>query len=334
MSGREQARWQRSGKTPLFLAQLDLKKAFDHVQHSFATTGPQQKGASEQLLSVLNKWSNQSDIAVSLAAITGHKRISFQRGLPQSRLQCLWLFLIMSWGTWMLGGETENRNINWKMDNIHFTSIAYADDMCLLASSIKDLELRVKECIAGFLAACLETGLDKTFWTITTRSPNATLNIDEHTISCAEKITHVGAKIRVCSNSGSAMTIRLQKATGVFEKWSSILCETTLDLSKRILCFRASVLSSLGWPGPLPKKQESHLASWGARLRARMLGVREPEEDIGSFWMRIHRMGHQCMKQHNTSPVSSSRVQKHRMAAHFARLDDSHIVAKTLRPVP
>ena len=43
------------------------------------------------------------------------------------------------------------------------------------------------------------------------------------------------------------MKNRLQKATGVFEKWSSTLCDATLDLSKRILCFRASVLSSLGW---------------------------------------------------------------------------------------
>ena len=50
---------------------------------------------------------------------------------------------------------------------------------------------------------------------------------------------------------------------------------------------------------------------WGARLHARMLGLkRGPEEDSGSFWMRIHRMGHQCMKKHNTSPVSTFRVQK------------------------
>ena len=47
----------------------------------------------------------------------------------------------------------------------------------------------------------------------------------------------------------------------------------------------------------MTKKQEAHLASWGARLHARMLGLkRGPEEDIGSFWMRIHRMGHQFMK--------------------------------------
>ena len=41
-------------------------------------------------------------------------------------------------------------------------------------------------------------------------------------------------------------------------------------------------------------------------------------------------MGRQCMEKHSTSPVSTFRVQKHRMARHFARLDDSHIVAKVL----
>ena len=101
-------------KTPLFLAQLDLKKAFDHIQHSFASTALQHKRVSEQLLSVLNKWWTQSDVAVSLA-ITGHKRISFQRGLPQGgpESSAMWLFLIMSWGTWMLGGETETSIGQW-----------------------------------------------------------------------------------------------------------------------------------------------------------------------------------------------------------------------------
>ena len=43
-----------------------------------------------------------------------------------------------------------------------------------------------------------------------------------------------------------------------------------------------------------------------------------------------NRTGHQCMKQHNTSPVSTFRIQKHRMACHFARLDNLHIVAELL----
>ena len=47
---------------------------------------------------------------------------------------------------------------------------------------------------AGFQAARLETGMDKTFWTRTTRSPNVSLNVDGHIDAWAEKITHVGAK--------------------------------------------------------------------------------------------------------------------------------------------
>ena len=53
------------------------------------------------------------------------------------------------------------------------------------------------------------------------------------------------------------------------------------------------------------------LGSSAPRAHARRKN-RGPEEDIGSFSMRILRTGHQCMKQHNTSSVS----------------DDSHIVSK------
>ena len=87
------------------------------------------------------------------------------------------------------------------------------------------------------------------------------------------------------------MTNKLQKATGVFEKWSSILCDTTLDLTKRILCFRAA-LYSLGWQcgsWTLAKKQESHVASWDALFHSHMLGVRRgPEEDIGTYTHLLH----------------------------------------------
>ena len=55
-----------------------------------------------------------------------------------------------------LDAEWRDRNIGWKIDNIHLRSIAYADDICLFASSNEDLELVVKECIAGFLTADLE----------------------------------------------------------------------------------------------------------------------------------------------------------------------------------
>ena len=88
-------------KTPLCLAQLDLKKAFDHVQHSFATTALQQKVVSEQLISVLNKWWIQSNVEVSLAGVKSDKRITFQ-----SRLQFSWRFRITSLGTWTMAGGT------------------------------------------------------------------------------------------------------------------------------------------------------------------------------------------------------------------------------------
>ena len=58
---------------------------------------------------------------------------------------------------------------------------------CLPASNKKDFELMVKECIAGFSAASLETGMNKAFWTSTVRSPTASLNIDSHSIPWSEK---------------------------------------------------------------------------------------------------------------------------------------------------
>ena len=85
------------------------------------------------------------------------------------------------------------------------------------------------------------------------------------------------------------------------------------------------------WIVDFDEKQVSHLAFWSARLHARMLGLMKgPEEDVGSFWLRIHRMGHLCMKKYDASPVNRFRIQKHSMSGHFARLEESHVVAKVL----
>ena len=161
-----------------------------------------------------------------------------------------------------------NRNVGWTTDNIYITNIAYADDISLLAPCKEDLELMEKECIAGFDAAGLEIGMNKTLW--------------------SEKITYVGAQIHLCSNSGSAMTKRLQKAKGVFEKWSNILCDTTLDLTQtNPLLQSVSALQSRMAErllDPLQKDRNLIWLPWRARLHARMLGARMgSEEDIGSF---------------------------------------------------
>ena len=143
-------------QAPLFLAQLDLKHVFDHVQHSFATTAQQQEGPQSSC-------SGCSTNGGSRATLKSAWPVPPVRGLQQGALESPAIFVVVS--DHVLGivdAGWRNRNIGWKMDNIHLTSIAYADDIWLLASSKKDLEFMVKECIDGFLAAGLEKGLDKT----------------------------------------------------------------------------------------------------------------------------------------------------------------------------
>ena len=115
---------------------------------------------------------------------------------------CSWLFHITSW--------TQKHRMEDKQ--LHFTSIACADGSCPLASSKEDLELMERECIAGFEAAGLETGMDKT----------------KHSPITDSFSEHQRPLEKLCSNSGSAMTNRnrQQKAKSMFERWSNIRFDT------------------------------------------------------------------------------------------------------------
>ena len=90
-------------KTPLFLALLrkhhNKRKGYQSSCSRYSANG----GPRGTLQSA---WRGSPVTNASPPSGVSHKE-------PQSRQQSLWLFLIMSWGTWMLGGETETLGGQW-----------------------------------------------------------------------------------------------------------------------------------------------------------------------------------------------------------------------------
>ena len=104
-------------KTHLFAAQVDLKKAFDHIQYSFAYTALQNKRDIQTVargtqtnvgprMTLQSAWRVAPATNVFLASEASRKE-------HQSHQRYSWLFQITSWGIWTLDGETETFGGRW-----------------------------------------------------------------------------------------------------------------------------------------------------------------------------------------------------------------------------
>ena len=116
LSWREQAKSRRSGRLlcfwhnwtsrrPLTTSNTPLRPQ-DHNRKGHQSSCSRYSTSGGPRATFLSAWRGSPVTNASLSS-------GVSRREPQSRLQCLWLFLIMSWRTWMLGGETETSIGKW-----------------------------------------------------------------------------------------------------------------------------------------------------------------------------------------------------------------------------
>ena len=80
------ASYQRSGGRPLFVAQLDLKKAFDKAKHSAISDALLSKGVSPHHVAILNSLGHRvpccSSLVICGQLVLSKLTVEFLRGLP------------------------------------------------------------------------------------------------------------------------------------------------------------------------------------------------------------------------------------------------------------
>ena len=72
----------REWKVPLFVIQIDLKRAFDKISHAAVATALKKKGVPSQLIAVLCQMWLQSSVTAKLGHAASRK-IAMHRGVPQ-----------------------------------------------------------------------------------------------------------------------------------------------------------------------------------------------------------------------------------------------------------
>merc|ERR1712232_609137 len=152
----------------------------------------------------------------------------------------------------------------------------------------------------------VEVGLDisahKCHWTSHPSLPNSSLDIGTSPVKWEHTITFVGSVIQLDGNDGCAITHRLAQATKVYCAWAPYLQSKSTSFSQKVKLLVKTVFASAMWLAEAwtpTKTQNNHFDSWGARIAARCFRIRRfPSEEMGQFWRRLHRIGHQRLRRH------------------------------------
>jgi hypothetical protein len=147
-------------------------------------------------------------------------------------------------------------------------------------------------------------------------------------------IVFVGTILDFSGNCRGAIDHRMAQAEKAYHRCKLVLFCRCVSLRRRVHLAARAVLVSLLWLAEtwhVTKAQDNLLGSWGARLMARVAGVRRNAgEEIGQFWRRLHRVGHNWMRFLGGGVPVRRRLQLHRFAGHCARLG-SGLVRVALR---
>ena len=149
--------WQRE----TVVVQLDVKKAFDHVDHRAAFKAMILQGVSLFSMALIAAIWSGSCMKACLGTVTSNK-VQMSRGLPQGAPESPVIFtMIMKLVLRDLIKSWISRKLAWRLDDFALAAICYADDVVLIVVSVSAAETMVSEVIKKLKEVGLTNTLDE-----------------------------------------------------------------------------------------------------------------------------------------------------------------------------
>ena len=205
-------------KQRLYIAQLDMSKAFDKVYHSAILTALDKIHAGPQLKAFIANMLRQSFVSVNLGNVRTEK-VRLDRGLPQGAPESPFLFILVTeMALASLHDSWAERGLGYLIDGCWLPEVAYADDVVLLAMSIAALQTMLLEVEQAFAAVGLTLNVGKTNFTSTLACEGSTLELSGHVLKWSPRLTFLGTVITLCGNDDEAIRARMTRALRAFQK--------------------------------------------------------------------------------------------------------------------
>jgi hypothetical protein len=266
------------------------------------------------------------------------RRFKTTRGLPQGAPESPFVFTVLVDSILMnlnKKWQSAGTDYGFRLDGWYFPSVAYADDIVVLATSQEALEQMIRDLTNEFRKVGLEIGHSKTNWSSSVTPTRHCLNAGDAKVEWKSIFTYVGICMTLQGTTAPAMQHRMKQAQGTYRKWQQVIGCPWIHLNQRMKAVEKAVWPSLLWGAAAwhpTKVWQEKLSSWGARAIADAARIRKHEDmDAVTWWRERHRKGHAIMQQYGMDPNVERKVQLHRWAGHVARAETNSNTAMALR---
>ena len=190
-------KWQRE----IVVVQLDVKRAFDHVDHRAAFKAMKLQGVSLFSMALIAAIWSGSCMKACLETVTSNK-VQMSRGLPQGAPESPVIFtMIMELVLRDLMKSWISRKLAWRLDDFTLAAICYADDVVLIAVSVSAAETMVPEVIEKLKEVGLTVGAQKTHWTSFPKMMDKNITVDGSAVVWEEVLEFVGRECKTCDRT-------------------------------------------------------------------------------------------------------------------------------------
>ena len=334
--------WQRE----IVVVQLDVKKAFDHVDHRAAFRAMKLQGVSLFSMALIAAIWNGSCMKARLGTVTSNK-VQMSRGLPQGAPESPVIFtLIMELVLRDLIKSWISRKLAWRLDDFTLAAICYADDVVLIAVSVSAAEKMVSEVIEKLKEVGLTVGAQKTHWTSFPEDDGQKhharwIGSSQQMSGCG-----VGGSFGVCGIDGVSgrecktcdrtQNSSSQQMSGEIEtcvEFSMALQIVAAEHCKDYTTmWQAFLWSSSVWTTVKAQRDINCELERENGGECYWIGVRRPPGmELGQWWRLWHRTGHRWIEICNMNVLVAIRDRMLSWAGHVARMDYKEICAKALR---
>ena len=197
-----QAELSREWHREFVVVQLDVKKAFDHVDHRAAFKAMKLQGVSLLSMALIAAIWNGCCVKARLGRVSSNK-VRMSRGLPQGALESPIIFaMIMELVLRDLIKSWIIRKLAWRLDDFVLAAICCADDVVLVAASVAAAaEVMVAEEIAQLKEVGVSVG-----------AQNRSIVVDGLAVLWVEFLEFVGSKVCLAGSARYAIAHRTAQA--------------------------------------------------------------------------------------------------------------------------
>ena len=284
----------REQRQPLYIAFIDLTKAFDLVSRSGLFAILERIGCPPKLLKLIISFHDNMQGTVQYDGSTSGS-FPIKSGVKQGCVLAPTLFgiffsvvLSSAFGTSEEGVYIRTRSdgklfnlarlrAKTKVRNVLIRELLFADDAALLSHTQSGLQ----NLVSSLAHACQEFGLtislNKTEVMAQDVTSVPTINIGNHTLQVVKEFTYLGSTITSNLSLDNELNKRIGKASGAMAKLSKRVWENNkLSQATKILVYRACILSTLlygseSWT--TYKSHEHRLNTFHLRCLRRILGI-------------------------------------------------------------